>query len=303
MNKNKIIKIVALGVAAILLMVGGVVALIQANKKDNPIETQALEYRLSADKTYYIVYGIGESTNPELVIPSTYQNLPVKEIANYAFKDCDSLTSINVGANVTKIGLEAFSDCNNVVSISLNKNLQYIGSYAFQNCAALTNITIPMGVSYLGGSIFYECTALKSIAVSENNVNYKSLDGNLYTKDGTKLIQYAPGKTETSFTTPAGVNKIDAYAFSYSKLTSVTISEGVNSIVFYAFANCENLQQVIISKSVKNISKGAFSDCKALTSIRFTGTCSEWSEVKRGEDWVKGVLAQEVVCEDGVLAI
>lgn len=62
---------------------------------DDPTETDApsfdsipengIAYELSVDQTYYIVKGIGTCTDTEIVIPATYQTLPVKEIAADAF--------------------------------------------------------------------------------------------------------------------------------------------------------------------------------------------------------------------------
>ena len=46
--------------------------------------SEGLDYTL-VDNTYYIVNGIGDCTDTVVVIPSTYERLPVKEIAEKAF--------------------------------------------------------------------------------------------------------------------------------------------------------------------------------------------------------------------------
>ena len=58
----------------------------------------------------------------------------------------------------------------------------------------------------------------------------------------TELICYPAQKTDTSYTIPDGVTKIDDYAFEYcSYLTSITIPESVTEIGFYAFNGCTSL--------------------------------------------------------------
>ena len=60
----------------------------------------------------------------------------------------------------------------------------------------------------IGTGVFNICKALTNIDVANNNQQYKSINGDLYTKDGKTLLQYAPGKTEKSFTIPSHVTNI-----------------------------------------------------------------------------------------------
>ncbi len=55
--------------------------------------SEGLEYIKSDDGTHYIVKGIGTCVDKTIVIPSTYQGLPVESIGDYAFNDC-SMTGI-----------------------------------------------------------------------------------------------------------------------------------------------------------------------------------------------------------------
>jgi len=81
-------------------------------------------------------------------------------------------------------------------------------------------------VTSIGVGAFSNCASLTSITVSEYNVAYQSIDDNLYSKDGKTLIQYAIGKTATSFTIPESVTSIGEYAFAYcSSLTSITFKD------------------------------------------------------------------------------
>jgi hypothetical protein len=95
---------------------------------------------------------------------------------------------------------------------------------------------IPDGVTSIGDGIFEGCYSLTNIDVAEDNQNYCSIDGNLYSKDGEVLVHYAIGKTDTDFTTPDSVTTISAYAFGDSEsLTSITLGSSVVAIGDFAF--------------------------------------------------------------------
>ena len=114
-----------------------------------------------------------------------------------------------------------------------------IGDATFAWCSSLTRVVIGDSVTSIGVSVFFGCSSLTSITVSENNAAYKSIDGNLYSKDGQTFIQYTKGKTETSFTIPDSVTSIGVEAFrDCSSLTSVVIGDSVTSIGNYAFYEC-----------------------------------------------------------------
>ena len=146
--------------------------------------------------------------------------------------------------------------------------MRSIGDYAFEDCDSLTSVEIPDSVTSIGYEAFAYCDSLTSITVSGNNSVYKSIDGNLYTKDGKTLIQYATGKTATSFTIPNSVTSIGAGAFAYcDSLTSVVIGDSVTSIGYEAFRNCDSLTSVVIGDSVTSIGERAFLGCTSLTRV------------------------------------
>ena len=166
-----------------------------------------------------------------------------------------------IPSGVTHIGDNAFSGSNHLKKIVLNDEITQIGSKAFYGCE-ISSIDIPASVTNIESQAFRMCAELASITVNENNANYKSIDGNLYSKDGTALIQYASGKVETALTIPSTVKTIGDYACSSSyDLTKVSIEYGVTSIGDFAFSNCWELSIVVIPESVTSIGEYAFANC------------------------------------------
>ncbi len=192
----------------------------------------------------------------------------VTSIGDYAFYGCSSLNSVTIGNGVTSIGDYAFYGCSSLPSVTIGNGVTSIGEWAFRGCSLLTSIIIPDSVTSIGYGAFYNCRSLTGINVSEGNKNFKTLNGDLYTKDGKTLIKYASGKTDKLFFIPDSVESIGEYAFNYcSSLTSVTIPDSVESIGEYAFHVCSSLTSVTIPDSVTSIGDGVFLSCDSLTSV------------------------------------
>ena len=191
----------------------------------------------------------------------------VTSIGRSAFCDCDSLTSVAIPDSVTTIGDFAFWGCDSLTSVTIPDSVTRIGELAFSYCYSLTSVAIPDSVTIIGDYAFVSCHNLKGIHVDTNNPVYASVDGVLFNKNKTLLIQY-PGGKYGAYTLPDSVTNIVDSAFEdcYS-LTSVTIPDSVTSIGECAFEDCDSLTSVAIPDSVTTISDSAFCDCDRLTSV------------------------------------
>ncbi len=215
----------------------------------------------------------------------------VTSIGSSAFEDCSSLTSVTIPDSVTSIGWRAFSGCSSLTSITIPDSVTSIKGYAFEGCTSLTNITIPDSVTSIGSDAFSSCSSLTNITVDVNNTNYKSIDGNLYSKDGKTLVTYAIGKTDKTFIIPNSVTSIgDSAFYGCSSLTSITIPDSVTSIGGYAFEGCTSLTNITIPDSVTSIGDWAFVNCSSLTvyceaTSKPSGWESRWNYSNRPVYW------------------
>ncbi len=162
----------------------------------------------------------------DLVIPNN-----VTSIGRLAFYGCSSLTSVTIPNSVTSIGSSAFRDCSSLTSITIPNSVTSIGYAAFSYCSSLTSITIPNSVTSIGDYAFKDCSSLTSITVDYGNPNYCDINGVLFNKKKTELIQYPIGKSSTNYIIPNSVTSIVSFAFDgCSSLTSITIPNSVTSI-------------------------------------------------------------------------
>ena len=191
----------------------------------------------------------------------------VTVIEGDAFQHCGSLTSFTIPSGVTEIKPYTFKQ-SGLTSIAIPANVTIIDQYAFGKCGSLASVSIPASVTEIINNPFSGCVNLSSITVDEGNLNYKIVDGVLYSKDDKTLIAYPIPKSGTTYTIPASVTKIVGEAFSgCSSLTSVTIPASVTSIGNNAFEGCTGLTSVTIPAGVTKIERNAFQGCSGLTSV------------------------------------
>lgn len=130
-----------------------------------------------------------------------------------------------------------------------------IGAHAFNSCKLLKQITIPDTISQINKKLFPLFSVISEINVSEENSNYKSVDGVLFDKTGQTLIKYPPEKRGSAYQIPESVASINEYAFFNCKyLHSIIIPSSVISIGKNSLLNCLNLKLIDVMQHENNIS-------------------------------------------------
>ena len=138
----------------------------------------------------------------------------VETIGKHAFQNARNLENIILPETVRIIEDSAFDDCKNLIDISFPGSLQKIGAWAFHGCDKLKKIILLQAVSQIGTYAFGSCESLIEILVSQQNEFYCSIEGNLYSKDKTVLLQYSIGKSNTEFKLPNETKRIAFRALS-----------------------------------------------------------------------------------------
>ena len=226
-------------------------------------------------------------------------------IGGYAFKGCESLTSVTIPNSVTSIGYKAFKgtalyndptnwengalyidncliEANNsfVGHFRIKENTRVIADSAFYDCTSLTSVTIPNSVTEIGWNAFGGTALYENPANWENGALYiddclikvdEGFAGHFRIKENTRVIAdnaFGYCTSLTSVIIPNSETSIGEGAFSdCSSLTSVTIPNSVTSIGRSAFWGCSSLTSVSIPNSVTWIGNYAFDGCKSLTSV------------------------------------
>lgn len=181
------------------------------------------------------------------------------EIVSYT--DVSTRTEISVpdeieGKPVTKIRNFGLFNCDSLQVINIGKNVKEIEDWAMTNNPRLT-----------------------AFNVSEENENFASVDGVLFTKDMKTLVYYPIakgisfdqfGQTEdtSTYEIPAGVETIRARAFYRCVyLTAITLPDTVVTIGDMAFHRCERLEAISFPETLETIGRDGFSYCGALTEL------------------------------------
>ena len=199
MKKSGItVRITALFLILLMLAVGSTGCRKKKNKNASPETTESSQkvseqssnekFKIKdnfgyVDKGGYaeIAYYAGDLEATVINVPSVIDGLPVKELREYLFADCENAVSINIPEGITSIGKYAFVSCKMLEEISIPKGinelnegvfkycsslkketLNVIDEYAFAGCSSLEDINIPDSMVQIADHAFSGCINLKN---------------------------------------------------------------------------------------------------------------------------------------------
>ena len=134
----------------------------------------------------------------EIIIPESYEGVPVTTIAAGAFMQCKNLTSISFPGTISKIPDSCFSDCTDLSSITIPSTITNIGYFAFRNCTSLKSVEIPSTVKSI--SLVFENSALDTLTIRNPNC----IISDMHFKSIQKINGYA-GSTAEAFAKQEGI--------------------------------------------------------------------------------------------------
>ena len=167
--------------------------------KSNAASTGNLTFTRSDDGESYEIAFCDSDAKGTLVIPTTFDGMPVTGISKRAFVGCKNLTKIVIPESITSIGYGTFKGCRSLTTIQVDENNKHyktdsqgvlysidgtvmiavpanisgeyiitagvtdIADAAFWNCTGLTSVTIPDGVASIGENAFSNCNSLTKV--------------------------------------------------------------------------------------------------------------------------------------------
>ena len=64
----------------------------------------------------------------------------IKEIKDYAFANCNHITSLTIPDSVTHIGANAFNSCHGLKTVRIGTGIKTIDHHAFFHCSKLSEV-------------------------------------------------------------------------------------------------------------------------------------------------------------------
>ena len=204
-------------------------------------------------------------------------------IGGAAFQNTKSLTTIEIPASVTTIGVLAFSGSGiSKFTVAEGSNdfktdtegkalLTFDGKTLFIFAPSATDsYTIPGGVETIGSYSFYS-TALTSIEIPSS-----------VTTIGEGAFE---SSALTSLVIPEKVTTIGEMAFIRSALTSIVIPSSVTSIGYAAFAWSALTTVTFEGTTAPTIGEGIFAYCDNLTGILIPANATGYTGEQASENW------------------
>lgn len=227
--------------------------------------------RFSSNADVYCTDIIGEGLFHDCPLETIYlgRNLKYKTDGRCGYSPFyakNTLSSVTIGKNVTKIEDYCFSGCSKLTSIILPMALNEIGMFAFNSCRNLTYINIPKNVKSINERAFDGCNNLRSIFISSIEawcrIQFSAPNANpLYY--GKYL--FLNDDIVTNLIIPSGITVIGKWAFYGCKsLATITIPGSVTQIEENAFKGCRNLRHVSIPKKNTKLLKFAFGEERSI---------------------------------------
>ncbi len=207
----------------------------------------------------------------------------LKYIGESAFKGCAALATVEFKDGIESIGKSAFSGCTSLTVANFPNSLVSFGDEAFFGCSSLQTVTVGKGLSDFGISPFANCETLKTITVDAENPYYCDVDGVVFNKNMTALIQCPLGVENSRCTIPYTVTSIEDIQLGYKNRVLVPLDFAICGYRYtvaeeYAKVNkipFKYLDSEIVTTKGDVTRDGTVNTLDAVSAARFTAGISE----------------------------
>ena len=254
--------------------------------KETPILN--LQYELNGAKDGYIVTGSNKNIT-ELVIPETYNDLPVIGIYNNSFKDCTMLKKVTIPSSVKSVYSSgysnfvnyAFENCpiedatipSNVLRHICNDKLTNLtiideidGNYLgdeLNNCKSLKNLELPASLKMIDSDIFNDCESLENVyfdgtledwfkvRFDNEDSNPMRIANNFYLLDSNGIIEYNKNKYTflEEINIPNTISSISYQLCGFNQIKKLSIPASITKIDSSAFLGVTSLETIVVDEN------------------------------------------------------
>lgn len=257
--------------------------------------TVGLDYLLNEDGTGYIVTGIGEATDIDIVIPAAYENLPVVKIdeqaftdvttiqsirflsenmiiGGYAFWGCTNLEYVYLSNTIVTIETGSFYECKKIIAVENAKNIVSVGDYAFYSCSSLSSLDIS-GMVSVGVGAFWNCSSLQEAILNDTITELPNYL--FYNCSNLKKIVFPKSVVSVGSSILNNVENIEEISLPISLLAEDFYLNNCKKIILldgeslpdYKFSNFTHLQSVVLPDTLISIGESTFEYCTSLNDI------------------------------------
>ena len=235
-------------------------------------------------------------------------NEGVAKIGSHAFKNCNTITHIDIPNSITTINDHAFENCNALTNITIPNRITNIGKGAFYGCINLTgNIDIPNGITKINAETFYNCKNLNEVKIPDSvneicdnafegcnllktvyceSTTPPSLGNNVFDYNYTDRIFYVPivsvdiyknainwtNYKDAIFSKIQGNNEI-VYTTEDNSIIELYNADAFSAnIISNTYSN--GLGIILFDKDISSIGYNAFINCSKITSIYIPNSIS-----------------------------
>ena len=170
-----------------------------------------------------------------------------KRIGDYAFYGCTSLKNVTILGSTEEIGIEAFAHCDSFTELEIPKFIKKVGFGAHAYNKSLKKLTVlspELDIDFTNA--FVGCNNLEEIIISEENKDYKVIDGAVY--KGNTLVFYPFSCKKETLTFAENCTDMERLAIDFNPyLKEIHINKSF-SICNFQFAGLENLERIVVDK-------------------------------------------------------
>ena len=192
----------------------------------------------------------------------------LKKIGQSCFSS-SALISLEIPDSVLEIGSSSFSNLSSLKKVIFHEGLETISPVAFNECPLITELALPSTLKNMQYN--FQGSSLESLEMGGEGTNFSSSGSERISNISAKNMTIRGGtiddgafynnSTIENLTLSGSVKWNGVRQFnSCSKLSSVSLENGITRIPAYCFSSCSKITEITIPASVTSIEESAFSD-------------------------------------------